>query len=258
MDSFICCNPIHIDDEQIDLELEEIWEMQRRRSRGGGALASARGRMNFFRGNKNRRGFSLTRNGKNSTPQPIKYDTRRTMSTGRTPQALEKQRGRSRSPWGINRDRRVSINKYVEKIETKPKTGNHTRGRSISRERRQVNSRGSGSIGNSHSSRRSNNHEIRGKARSRSWSIGRRKVKNTPPQQQKYGIITVRSRSEERRNSRGRHVSTNSYDDGESKRGFLGGLMGRRSDYRDDESESWSSSEDSYTEVRGGFFGSFR
>lgn len=245
MDSFICCNPIHIDDEQIDLELEEIWEMQRRRSRGGGALASERKRMNFFRGNNNRRGFSLTRKSSNSSSKPMPYDARRPMSTGRTPQTFQKQRGRSRSPWGRNRDRRVSINKYVEKIETKPKPVSHTRGRSISRERRQVNSRGSGSTSNSIM-----------KPRSRSWSIGSRKGKKPPPQ--KYGIITVRSRSEERRYARDRHLSSPSYEDVEPKRGFFGGLMGRRTDLRDDESEYWSSSEDSYTEVRGGFFGSFR
>jgi hypothetical protein len=253
MDSFICCNPIHIDDEQIDLELEEIWEMQRRRSKGGGILSSQRKRMNFFRGNKNRRGFSLTRKGTDLPSQPMQYDARRPMSTGRTPQMVQEQRGRSRSPWGRNRSRRVSINKYVEKIETKPRIGNHQgRGRSLSKERRQVNSRGS--TGNS-INRRSDKQQIYEETRSRSWSIGRRKVKNPPPK--RYGIVTVRSRSEERRNSRSRQILSRSYDDPEPKRGFLGGLMGRRSDYRDDDSESWSSSEDSYTEVRGGFFGTF-
>jgi hypothetical protein len=53
MDAFVCCNPIHVDDEQIDIDLEEIWELQRQKSKGGWASSSQRkGRINFLRGIK--------------------------------------------------------------------------------------------------------------------------------------------------------------------------------------------------------------
>lgn len=150
-----------VDDEHIDMQLEEVWEIQRKRSKSRNRLGGKPGRMNILRGNKNRRGFSLTRNrnsefkGRSRNPLQMMRG-RRSMSVGRQvtnsdSEAEEEQVPvrRSRSPWGI-RKRQVSINKYVERIDTKPMSARQSRGRSRSAERI-------------------------ARPRSRSWSLGRRK-----------------------------------------------------------------------------------
>ena len=258
MDS-VCCNPIHVDDEQIDMDLEELWELQRKRSKGGrGTQSKSKGRLNLLN-RSGRRGFSLTRNRAEEAPiKPTRnMSHRRTMSTGRPLNRVgsKEDRGRSRSPCGRNRskdknsnsnsnsnnnnnnnnsyssshnNRKVSINKFVERIDTKPiRPSSRARGRSSTIAA-----------------------PIERKSRSRSWSIGRRRAKS------ERGIIKVRSRSQERKASSRRQVDEESIV--ERKRGgFFGGF---RSDKRDD--DDWSSSEDSYATKdagwQGGFFAAFR
>ena len=49
MSSLMCCNPIHVDDEEIDMELEQVWDLQRKRSNGGRGPSTARkGRINLL------------------------------------------------------------------------------------------------------------------------------------------------------------------------------------------------------------------
>lgn len=241
----MCCNPIHVDDEQIDMELEEIWEMQRQRIKGGRGTSSQRkGRIGFLRGNKNRRGFSLTR--KSSEGSVVMSDRYlgRPMSTGRrrgkTEFADNPRGGRSRSPWGRRHDKKVSINKFVEKIETAPKMPSrrsHGRGRSIQRDI---------STGRGRSTSMT-----RGivKQRTSSWSLGRRKAKS----ERNIGIIRVRSRSKEKY---GRQMARPpKYYDPPPNTGFFGRFGRGGQDRRDD--ESWSSSESS-EDGGGGFFSGFR
>jgi len=260
MDAFVCCNPIHVDDEQIDIDLEEIWELQRQKSKGGWVSSSQRkGRINFLRGNKNRRGFSLTRkNSKGAVPAPQpKGNFRRSTSRGRNRFDSEDpgRERKSRSPWGRRKDKKVSINKYVEQIETTPKRySSRARGRSSER-------------ANSRSRPASITRGI-GRQRTRSWSLGRR---NTKSDRQ---IIRVRSKSRERIESRqeqspgyaeaftrglfgggerDQYQQERQTDYGDApKRGLFGGMGRRRR-----EEESWSSSEESY-DGGGGFFSSFR
>ena len=242
----MCCNPIHVDDEQIDMELEEIWEMQRQRSKGGRGTSSQRkGRIGFLRGNKNRRGFSLTRKSSKGSAVMSDMDQGRPMSTGRgrgkTEFADNPRGGRSRSPWGRRHDRKVSINKFVEKIETAPKMPSgrsRGRGRSIQRDIRTGRGRSTSTMSQGIV-----------KQRTRSWSLGRRRAKS----ERSVGIIRVRSRSKEKY---GRQMDRPpKYDDAPPKTGFFGGFGRGGQDRRDD--ESWSSSEAS-EDGGGGFFGGFR
>lgn len=259
-----CCNPIHVDDEHIDMQLEEVWELQRQRSKGGrGTTSNRQGRINFLRGNKNRRGFSLTRNRgseKRGGGGPMSILGRnRSSSVGPASSFLDengsvtgrgKSKGRSRSPWG-RRKRQVSINKMVEKIETKPFSA---RGRSRSAGR---------SIG---------------RGRSRSWSLGRNKARS----ERDLGVVRVRSRSQERQIQRIRKEQENKkkkqeklqrqrmlqqrrheeeYSDDDSyapprRRGILS--VFKRKEGRNDRNDNWSSSEeDSYEDApdRNSFFG---
>lgn len=266
MDSFVCCNPIHVDDEQIDMQLEEVWELQRQRSKGGRGAKPA-GRLSLLRGNKNRRGFSLSRNkgsqsnrsnqAKNGS-MPIMNRGRRAMSAGRggfvddDDGFEQKPIRRSRSPWG-RKNRQVSINKHVEKIETKPsRTG--SRGRPASR-----------GLPTTRGRTRNMGSSIEPWGRSRSWSLGRRKQ----PSERSVGIVRVRSRSQEKKLHRRqqelqRKQQQQRYEDSSEedsvyrppRRGILS--VFKRRDSRNDE---WSSSDGSYEEsVReaGGFFSAFR
>ena len=269
----MCCNPIHVDDEHIDMQLEEVWELQRKRSNPRGRPAG--GRINLLRGNKNRRGFSLTRNkGSNSKngSMPIMQKGRRAMSAGRggfidddDDFAQQKPLRRSRSPWG-RKNRQVSINKFVEKIETKPGRPGSRGGRPGSR------------LGRPES--REGRPTSRGRARtlmpsldrprSRSWSIGRRKQSS----ERSVGIVRVRSRSQERRIQREeqrkkelqRQKRLQQRYEGSSdeeseyprrRRGILGVFKRRGS-----RNEEWTSSDDESFEESvqesGGFFGAFR
>ena len=242
MNSLVCCNPIHVDDEQIDMDLEDVWELQRQRSKGGrGTNSERRGRLNFLRGSgsSNRRGFSLTRNKSQSRSAPMEnMNNRRPMSTGK---ARVGRLSRSRSPWGRKGDKKVSINKYVEKIETKPV-------RPMSRGRR----------------RQIATPIQRRPSRSRSWSLGRRKANN----ERNVGIVRVRSRSKERQKSLARpeqrqhrrfQQSFDDDDDDDEPRQKRKGIFGRfrRRETRD--GDEWSSSDDSFDEysTRGGQLGGF-
>jgi len=262
MDALVCCNPIHVDDEQIDMDLEDVWELQRQRSKGGRASSSQRkGRINFLRGNKNRRGFSLTRkNTKASAPTP-KTNSRRSLSRGRGSDRYADEDGdrerQSRSPWGRRKDKKVSMNKYVEKIETAPKRPGSLSSRGRSAERA------------SSGGRSANSSRGIGRQRTRSWSLGRRKTNNDTK------IIRVRSRSKDRVDRR--QDQSSGYAD-TFRRGFFGGgereqERSRPTEYgdaprrglfggmgrgrRQREEESWSSSEESY-DGGGGFFSGFR
>ncbi len=134
MTSSLCCNPITFDDEMIDMELEEVWELQRTRSRDRQGEASKRGRQKLkLLGNsdrKVRRGLSISRDpmaeGRSSQMKSLgsKRLPKRSMSTGRMggDRGLKKDRsmnGRFKSTRSnMGRDnKKVSISKYVEKIE---------------------------------------------------------------------------------------------------------------------------------------------
>lgn len=244
-----------MDDEQIDMELEEIWEMQRQRSKGGRGTSSVRkGRIGFLKGNKNRRGFSLTRKSSKGSAgvmdqgRPGSAGRGRPMSTGRGRTEFEEnpRGGRSRSPWGRKKDRKVSINKFVEKIDIAPKrNGSRGRGRPIQRPIQRDNSTGRGR------SKNMNLSEGIVKQRTRSWSLGRRKAKSD----RNVGVIRVRSRSHER--SRSQRFQPPKYDDAPPKNGFFGRFGRSNQDRRDDESWSSSDSEDDGG-GGGGFFGGFR
>lgn len=222
MDGTLCCNPIHVDDELIDMELEEVWEIQRNRSKGGRGTSSKRkGRLNILRGGA-RRGFSLSRNNANKSA-PMKTTQHRSMSTGRN--ILGNQdRGRSRSPWRRKRDsKKVSISKYVEKIELNPKQRQNGQ---------RPRSRGRDSIAGP---------VERIRDRSRSWSIGRKNRMGRGRQvKMEKNIVRVRSRSTERKSN------------------FFG--MGRRRESRHDDSYDSSSDDSSFDEysTRQGFFSAFR
>ena len=243
MDPFMCCNPIHVDDEQIDMELEEIWDIQRKRSKNLRAKAGQNrpGRMQLLKGNNNRRGFSLSRGRSRSKDRGGRNTVMgRTTSGGRGGRSISRERGRerSRSPWGRKKDRKVSINKYVEKIETAPK---RLGGRGRSRERSQPRFVRSSSFDSRGSRGRVRSVTGIKPQRSRSWSLGRKKVQRA--QSEKFGVVRVRSRSKERR----RGFSSERRE----PRGG-GGFFARR-DRRDEyDDDSWSSEE---TNRDGGFFG---
>ncbi len=239
-----------------------------------GAGGPKKGRLNFLNRGNNRRGFSLTRT---QQDRPMSQSSRRTMSTGR-------QVGRSRSPWGRNRsksterqprarspwgrkkkeDRRVSISKVVERIDTRP----------VSRGSGRPMSRGSGRgplppapiMGRGRSAeRRTAGMQGRGrskerKSRSRSWSLGRRKKDKSTNGQERNGFMgRLRSKSQERPYNRAYSFNDeDSYDGGrKQKRGFFRRRSReRRQDHYDDEYESSSSSFSEESDERpGGFFG---
>ncbi len=270
----MCCNAIHVDDEEIDMQLEEVWELQRKRSKAGKG-GKPKGGINLLRGNKNRRGFSLTRNkgsGNSSKNGSLTLmgRGRRSLSVGRggfidDDDGFSPKPRRSRSPWG-RRNKQVSINKLVEKIDTKPvrpgsRGGSVVRPISRGRSRNTENSFGS-------------------RGRSRSWSLGRRS-RGRSSERSLTGIVRVRSKSQERKVQKQQQEiqrrqqqyqrkvqQQQRYDESSEdeteyprrRRSFIGRVFKRR-EGRNDE---WSSSEEEesyYDEsVRdtGGFFGAFR
>lgn len=253
MDRTLCCNPIHVDDDQIDMELEEVWELQRSRSKGGrGTGSKRRGRLNILKGG-NRRGFSLNRNRSknNSSPVQVPRAGSRPMSTARGARAYggvaavgsrdqDTARGRSRSPWGRKKERKVSISRYVEKIETNPKQrGQQQRPRS----------RGRSSIA-APIQRADRSVASTSRNRSRSWSLGRRRNNktrgsNSVRRASDRNVIRVRSKSAERKRAGGG--------------GKFGGRRGREQrDVSDDSSSDDSSVGEYSTREAGGFFSAFR
>ena len=118
MSSTLCCNPIDVDDEIIDRELEEVWEIQRTRSRNrgeraerGGGTSRGRPKLKILAGNNLKRGrnLSISRDhivddSRYSFTRKKMYD-KRSMSTGR----MKDDRDRDRS----NQSRNSRVNAFT-------------------------------------------------------------------------------------------------------------------------------------------------
>jgi len=251
MASSLCCNPIHVDDEIIDMELEEVWEIHRSRSKSRGAAKRGKPKLKLLGGRGvNGRGLSLTRNGsgeKKKTAQ-MRSMNHRSMSTGRMMGDDNKtMRGKyankkyhsDRHRGGRGKDnKKVSISKYVEKIELqqkKPGTPAGRRGAGPPIQRR----------GRSNSRSR---FDIARDARSRSRSLSKNRF-STIHIHGSYDEHSVRSKgSKASRGSKGRIRS----------------LFRRKKQSRNDDDE-WSSGSGSFEmeddetiDTRRGFFSNFR
>lgn len=156
MAGMLCCNPINVDDDIDDMELEDVWELQRSRSK----LKSSKQQVNK-NSSKNNKGKKNNKLDKKLKPSK-NYQMKRVKSTGkknknsimgRSSSAL-KPRGppsinqtfsnRSRSTgrpkpttggWGLNfgsaKEKKVSISNYVEKIDYPPEKKIEGRGRPV-------------------------------------------------------------------------------------------------------------------------------
>jgi len=164
MAGMLCCNPINVDDDIDDMELEDVWELQRSRSKSKSKSKSTKQPNKTFTKPKNKKNQML-----NPKPKPIKpnkgLSLKRVKSTGvkknktvnnvrsvsalkaRTPSPLSppfnaRSRSTSRprppvsSGWGLNfgggtNEKKVSISNYVEKIDYPPEKKIEGRGRPV-------------------------------------------------------------------------------------------------------------------------------
>ena len=237
-----CCNPLYVDDEEINMELEDIWELQRQKSK------VVKGGMNPFSRNKNRRSFSMTRNWRSGTGlgSGSMMGRKRSMSAGRNSfnaNKLERpalSRGRSKSPWRSGRNRQVSINKMVERIETKP-FQSLERGRSRGRSLRRTPSRAESRSSNRHTGR----HIERSLSivRVRSKSLERKRKDKQDNQMKQQARLQHRRNMIQQQRRRNYTESSDDESDGGSTRRSSGILsFFQRREGRNDE---WSSSDES-------------
>ena len=182
--SVLCCNPINVDDDVNDKELEEIWEYQRNKNMARASQPQKTGRRRFGMGRKKppmaaqapmrnagRRAQSAGRMGRNRFEDDDDSDryNKRANSVGR----LDQRRGRemSRRQGGIRTQaRQVSISRYVERIDIPPPVPKRNIAPPMSRGRSR-----SVSVG------------ARGRSRSRSSSIGRRKPQRSRSKKRLFG-----------------------------------------------------------------------
>lgn len=123
---------MRLNDEVLDMELEEVWEVQRSRSRAPGKSKHKKttsDKRNHGRNNsRSRNNNTRDRREPHSPPSSRKPPPRRSMSTGRIAEdkikklrGVERKTKSARNNRGRNEyDKRVSISKYVEKIEIPP------------------------------------------------------------------------------------------------------------------------------------------
>lgn len=135
----LCCSPINVDDDIDDMELEDVWELQRSRSRSKAIKetktkkkkSGAREKLEN-KNSKNSKNYALTRvksTGKKNKKAPLPMRGRSSsVARGRPPAvAIAKVHPRSastgRKGWGMpsfGNEKKVSISNYVEKIDYPP------------------------------------------------------------------------------------------------------------------------------------------
>ena len=221
--SVLCCNPIHVDDETNDQELEEIWEYQRNKNMANTNQPKKGGKRRFGMGrrkppptsaqapmrNAGRRSQSVGRMGRNKRGnfQDDRDDDDdddnfniRSNSVGR---GRGRGRGKAPRPGGLRPDnKRVSISRYVERIDIPPPGPRKP------------------SIAPPMSRQRSRSRSIvRARSRSRSNSRGR----NPPRPKNKRGIFGWGKKNKEKRNYSSDESSIGSYslDSMEEDDGFF-------------------------------------
>mmetsp|Transcript_14253 Transcript_14253/g.17997 ORF Transcript_14253/g.17997 Transcript_14253/m.17997 type:complete len:244 (-) Transcript_14253:109-840(-) len=143
MASSLCCNPIQFDDEMLDMELEEVWEVQRSKSRdrrsGDDGRRGRPKKKLMGTTERKRRGLSISRDqmvGDGGSSQIMSVNRRlpkRSMSTGRmgsrgSKKDRSKHGGKSQSARAnLGRDsKKVSISKYVERIDLQERQNRNT------------------------------------------------------------------------------------------------------------------------------------
>jgi len=134
MSGMLCCNPINVDDDIDDMELEDVWELQRSRSRSK-ITTQKKTKMTFNRNKSKSR--PNDKHSKSLTLKRVKSTGKKNKNVnyGRAVSALKPRSQNpapskfNRSPsigrlkptsgWGLpfGNEKKVSISNYVEKID---------------------------------------------------------------------------------------------------------------------------------------------
>jgi len=151
MASMLCCNPINVDDDIDDMELEDVWELQRSRSKTQNTNTTTKKSKKFTGrsksksrpAEKNSKGYGLkrvkstgrkTKNPSNPrASSALKVRSPRPTPTKRNPRAASTGRPKPSSGWGLSfgNEKKVSISDYVEKIDYPPEKKIAGRGRQV-------------------------------------------------------------------------------------------------------------------------------
>jgi len=163
MSGMLCCNAINLEDDD-DIELEEVWELQRSRSKGS-TKKPQQPRKKGLKGNRSKskprqklikpksygmkRVKSTAKSKKTKNGRPIirskAKNLQKPQQNNHNNRAASTGRVKGGSGWGIpfKNEKKVSISNYVEKIDyrpdiagrgrsTKPRSSRRVRSRSLS------------------------------------------------------------------------------------------------------------------------------
>jgi len=164
MAGMLCCNPINVDDDIDDMELEDVWELQRSRSKSQGPSTKNKKTKNKFskiKGSKSRQnakkdkgdyglkrvkstgrkirspprnsgGRSVSERNSGRSVSALKTRNPRPTPNKRNPRAASAGRPKS-TGWGLGfgNEKKVSISNYVEKIDYPPEKTIAGRGRQV-------------------------------------------------------------------------------------------------------------------------------